>query len=36
MRPEVIFQSYIQFLGIHRKFLAISFMGPQATMIRIK
>ena len=36
MWPEVIFQSDIQFLGIQRKFLAISFIGPQATMIRIK
>ena len=41
MRPKLIFQSdiriiLVQFLGIQSQFLAISFLGPQTTMIRIK
>ena len=41
MRPKLIFQSdiciiLVQFLGIQSQFLAISFLGPQTTIIRIK
>ena len=41
MRPKLIFQSdiciiLVQFFGIQSQFLAISFLGPQTTMIRIK
>ena len=41
MRLKLIFQSdihiiLVQFLGIQTQFLAISFLGPQTTMIRIK
>ena len=41
IRPKLIFQSdiriiLVQFLGIQSQFLAIRFLGPQTTMIRIK
>ena len=41
MRPKLIFQSdiciiLVQFLGIQSQFLAISFLSPQTTIIRIK
>ena len=36
MRPKVILQSDIRFLGIQSQFLAISFLGSQTTMIRMK
>ena len=41
MRPKLIFQSdiyiiLVQFLGIQNQFLAITFLGPQATMIKVK
>ena len=41
MRPKLIFQSdiriiLVQFLGIQSQFSAISFLGPQTTMIGIK
>ena len=36
MRPKVILQSDIRFLGIQSQSLAISFLGYQTTMIRMK